>query len=304
MSRIHEAIKRAEQDRDASRAELGVPVQGTALGETDERSLVAPAALPLPAPETSAGVTLESWIASCPATAWKPDPRSLLFSNPAAGVEGMEEFRTLRTQLTHLRDKLPLQTVLVASPLPGEGKTFVAANLAQAFVQQRGRRVLLIDADLRLSRLHSVLGAARTPGLSDFLAGKADVSEILQRGEADNLFFIPGGRPVPNPTELVANGRLKGLLHRLAPLFDWIVTDSPPCVPVSDASVLAEFYDGVLMVVCAGKTPFDMAQKGAQQFREKRLLGVVLNQADSPFTYNAYYYQTATDRAAERLEQD
>ena len=101
-----------------------------------------------------------------------------------------------------------------------------------------------------------------------------------------------------NPMELIGNGRLKGLLHRLAPLFDWIVIDSPPCVPLSDASVLADLCDGVLMVVLAGKTPFDMAQKGGQQFREKRLLGVVLNHVPPQASYSAHYYHAADDNPA------
>ncbi|MGH9355915.1 MAG: tyrosine-protein kinase family protein, partial [Terriglobia bacterium] len=89
----------------------------------------------------------------------------------------------------------------------------------------------------------------------------------------------------------LGNGRLKGLLHQAAPLFDWIVIDSPPCVPLSDASLLADLTDGVLMVVRSGKTPFDVAQKASQMFRERHLLGVVLNQVMPRDAYSAYYYR-------------
>lgn len=298
MSRIHDALKQAEQDRAAN------PVAGTASPPTepavstlrpDEAQQAEEAfparALPLRAGRGTGTPVVEGVLTACRTAAWKPDPCALLFNNADSRPLGAEEFRTLRTRLTQMRERLPLQAILVTSALPGEGKTFVAANLAQSFAQQTGRRVLLLDGDLRLSRLHALLGTAAVPGLSDFLRGNAEVSAVLQRGRPDNLFFIPGGRPPSNPMELLGNGRLKSLLHRLAPLFDWIVLDSPPCVPLSDASLLAELCDGVVMVVRAAKTPFDAAQKGKQQFQHRNLLGVVLNQIEPQAAYSAYYYQ-------------
>ncbi|MGH9325226.1 MAG: CpsD/CapB family tyrosine-protein kinase [Terriglobia bacterium] len=300
MSRIHDALKKAEQDRVSppppepapiSPEPFLAPVSATESATESGAERVSGDGLPLRSLREASPVSLEGWVAECPAVRWKPDPKSVLFSDSEIRQLGMEEFRTLRTHLLQMREKVPLQTLLITSVLPGEGKTFVAANLAQAFVQQRSRRVLLIDADLRISRLHGLLGAASVPGLSEFLKGEAEASSIIQRGTPENLFLIPGGRPASNPTELVGNGRLKNLLHRLAPLFDWIVVDSPPCVPLSDASLLADLCDGVLMVVRSGQTPYDIAQKGSQQFRERRLLGVVLNHVAPQSAYSAYYYQ-------------
>jgi len=118
--------------------------------------------------------------------------------------------------------------VLVTSALPKEGKSFTAANLAQVLVRQHGRRVLLIDADLRGPRLHLMLGTTSSPGLSDYLKGEKDEFSIMQRGPLESLFFIPSGHEIENPAELVANGRLRFLLQRVEPLFDWIIIDSPP----------------------------------------------------------------------------
>jgi capsular exopolysaccharide synthesis family protein len=205
-------------------------------------------------------------------------------------VAGAEEFRTLRSHLYLIRDRQPLQKLLVTSPLPLEGKTFTALNLAQVIVRQQERRVLLIDADLRRSRLHVSLGAPAFPGLSDYLSGVADEFDVVQRGPLDNLFFIPGGTPSPNPSELIANGRLRLLLQRVGPAFDWIVVDSPPMLPVSDAKLLAELCDGVLVLIRAGATPYDLAQKACQELPEKRLLGVVLNRVAAAGRYNSYYY--------------
>jgi protein-tyrosine kinase len=243
--------------------------------------------------EGSEVLTLEGLEARCPQCIWNPDPGSVLFADSTDRALGTEEFRSLRSRLYQIREgeKQPLQTLLVASAMAGEGKTFVAVNLAQAIMQQRGRRVLLVDTDLRLSRMHVLLGAALAPGVSEYLRGEADMFSVLQRGAQEGLFFIGGGKTPSNPAELIGSGRLKPLIQRLAPVFDWIILDSPPSVPVTDASLLAEISDGVLMVVKAGQTPYDIAQKGCQQFRDKHLLGVVLNRVAPSASYSAYYYR-------------
>jgi capsular exopolysaccharide synthesis family protein len=180
--------------------------------------------------------------------------------------------------------------VLITSSLPAEGKTFLTANLAHIIVRQHERKVLIIDADLRRSQLHSFLGAPSAPGLTDYLSGQTDELSIIQRGPHDRLFLIPGGTSVKNPAELLANGRLPKLLSRLAPLFDWVLVDSPPAIPVADASLLAQMCDGVLLVVRATATPFDLAQKARDEFAAKGLVGVVLNRVEPRDSYTSYYY--------------
>jgi capsular exopolysaccharide synthesis family protein len=219
----------------------------------------------------------------------------MLFFGNAERKYGAEEFRTLRSRLYQLRERQVLKKILVTSSLPKEGKSFVAANLAQVLVQQRGRRALLIDADLRAPGLHSALGAKSAPGLSDYLSGTADELAILQRGPMENLFFVPAGTMAPNPAELVTNGKLRGLLARFEPVFDWIIVDSPPVIPVSDASLMASWCDGVLLVARSNVTPADLARKARLEFAENQLLGVVLNgvEVDSSEYYSRYYYKAA-----------
>jgi len=295
MSRIHEALKKAEQERSEQQAgQLGAQQQ--VPGITSE--LRNPSPVVIHAPVTSASGTKDSSVqltatailAQCQRQVWSLDPSVLVFTDGENHSVGKEVFRTLRTRLYQIRDSQPLRTLLITSALPGEGKTFVTSNLAQSIVRQRERRVLLIDGDLRLSRLNQPLGALPTPGLSDYLLGEADESMVLQRGEEENLFLIPGGRSVSNPTELLGNGRLETLLSRLAPAFDWVLLDSPPTIPVSDATIIAKLCDGVLMVVRSGSTPFDLAQKACQEFQEKPIVGVVLNQADYREHYGGYDY--------------
>ena len=280
MSRIHDALKRAEEDRAAAQ---GSPTE--APGATEAAGVV-----PI-APGFSPQFTLAAMLARCPQTPWNPDPRTMLFFGAPEPKQGQEEFRTLRSRLYQAREKINLKKVLITSALPKEGKSFVAANLAQVLVQQPGRRALLIDADLRGPRLHAVLGTSSTPGLSEYLLGEVDELSILQRGPMEGLFLIAAGRMAANAAELVANGRLKSLLTRFEQLFDWIIIDSPPAVPVTDASLMASYCDGVLMVVRSNATPSDAARKARMEFNSQQLLGVVLNgiASESAEYYERYY---------------
>jgi capsular exopolysaccharide synthesis family protein len=171
----------------------------------------------------------------------------------------------------------------------------VAANLAQSIVRQPDRKVLLIDADLRASRLHQVLGAPREPGLTDYLKGEADEFKVMQKGTDAHLCLIPAGSEVSNPSELLLNDRMKRLLELVTPIFDWVIIDTPPALPVHDASMMADLCDGVLFVVRAGSTDHQMATKAATGFQEKNILGVVLNRVDSDAGYGGYYYGYSAD---------
>ena len=304
MSRIHEALKKAEQERAVSQGGSAHP--SFATPDTSEPPLrtsleepVATVATGVPSggvpltsamPSFASPFSLDALLARCPQLQWKPD-ETMLFFNGDDTARGTEEFRTLRSRLYHTREKMTLKKLLVTSALPKEGKSFTSANLAQVLVRQHGRRVLLIDADLRGPRLHLMLGTTASPGLSDYLQGKSDEFSIMQRGPMENLFLIPSGDEISDPAELVANGRLKFLLQRVEALFDWIIIDSPPAVPVSDASVLAKSCDGVLMVVRSNATPLDMARRAREEFPDQALVGVVLNGTDgAAIPYSRYYY--------------
>ena len=297
MSRIHEALKKAEEGR--------APIGAAGIAWT--RDSIAPGAVPSdgaarwawknflprrvegasPAPDH---LRLEELRKRCAQPTWKLDPEKIVFCNSNWTGLGAEQFRTLRSRLYRLRENRPLRTLLITSSLPEEGKTFVAMNLAQAIVRQHERRTLLIDADLRCPRLHLPLHTSSAPGLTDYLRGEADEFSIIQCGSQDNLFFIPAGGPVSNPAELLADVRLKSLLDRMAPVFDWIILDSPPTLLISDAAVLAGLSDGVLLVVRAGFTPADSAQKSCREFRDKNLIGIILNRAEEGMAYGAYSY--------------
>lgn len=297
MSRIHEALKKAEQERatvvTAEAAPLSAETASTAPAPTEAIPARNADILTRPvvaAPPSGEYLRFDDLRAHCSHPQWHPDPNVNVFMNPAMSSHGAEQFRTLRSRLYQMRSSQPLRSLLVTSSIPTEGKTFVTNNLAQAIVRQPDRRALIIDVDLRRSRLHVPLGAPSGPGLTDYLRGEADVMSIVQQGQEGNLCFIPGGNEVSNPSELLSNGRLKTLLNRVTPIFDWVILDSPPCLLVADASVLADMCDGVLLVVRAGVTPAGTAQRATQELRGRNVVGVVLNAMKSSHAYNSDYY--------------
>jgi protein-tyrosine kinase len=298
MSRIHEALKKAEQERVVAHAATAdvaaIPPEPVAAASTwTERAPEVPAETTLPAAIGLPGdyLRFDDLRTRCAHPTWHLDPNVNVFFNPDLSVHGAEQFRTLRSRLYQLRGNQSLRTLLVTSAVPGEGKTFVTANLAQAIVRQPDRRALIIDADLRCARLHLPLGAPTSPGLTDYLRGEADEMAVIQHGQEGNLCFIAGGSEVTDPSELLSNGRLRKLLDRVTPVFDWVILDSPPCVPVADASILADLCDGVLLVVRAGSTPSEIALRARQELQGKNVVGVVLNAADESGMYGTNYYQ-------------
>lgn len=300
MSRIHDALKRAEQERASS---LGAPQLDTPVSQPELQPIAVADAAPAQRASmpsiASSPFSYETLLSRCPQGHWNPDLRTMLFFQEDQNRKGAEEFRTLRSRLYQIREKLPLKRLMVTSALPKEGKSFVSANLAQVIVRQHGRRALVIDADLRNPGMHRHLGASQSPGLSDYLLGECDEFAIMQRGPIENLFFVPAGRVASGAPELLANGRLKLFLQRVEPLFDWIILDTPPVIPVADSTLLANFCEGVLMVVRSNATPSDLARRAREEFQDKLLLGVVLNGIPSDqLPQSRYYYGEAVSSPA------
>jgi len=230
---------------------------------------------------------------------WKPSTELLISVAPRGA--GVEQFRTLRSRLSGFRDEAPLKTLLVSSGMPEEGKTFVTANLALSLGRNGDKSVLLIDGDMRRPKLHILLGAPNSPGLSEYLAGTAEPAAIMQRdvhfksaeagnaGGVSSLTFIPAGKCGDNASELVANHRIEQLIKTVSPHFDWVLIDASPVLIVADAVDLARAADGVVLVVRAGVTRFEDAQRTQSAFANSRLLGVVLNAAKG-VPRKEYYY--------------
>ena len=284
MSRIHEALTRAEEQR-TGRTQPEAITEMMVEGVEPELGQATKAA-------SSAGQATEfaEILRRCSSPKWHPNMEQMLFLDPDRQYgPGMEEFRTLRARLNRLRSKQHLRTLLVASAVPGEGKTFVCSNVAQILARQFGRKVLVIDCDLRWCRLHQYFGTPSTPGMLEYLKGEANEYEIIQRSPIDGMFFVPGGTEVANPAELIGNGKLRDYVERMSTVFDWVILDSSPVIPVSDASTIAQFVDGILLVVESGRTHLDLATRARQEFKDRPIVGVVLNRIPAK-AYKSYAY--------------
>ena len=232
--------------------------------------------------------------------AWKPSAEDLPSLQPRTSAS--EQFRRLRSRLLEYRSQQPLQTILLSSALPQEGKSFVAANLAVSLNQHRGTRVLLIDGDMRRYSLQRYLGSTHKPGLADYMGGTAELEDIMQRADGEtlarfpglaHLSLIPGGGMIEHVADLSEDSRFGKLIEQVKPMFDWIVVDSSPVTLVSDATNLARHCDGVLLVVRAGVTEYKQAQKAQEELQASNLIGVVLNAVEDRPAPSYYGYGPA-----------
>ena len=217
----------------------------------------------------------------------------------------VEQFRSLRSRIYELRDISPLKSILVSSGLPQEGKSFISANLAVSLARHKNSRVLLIDGDMRRYTAHEILGCESQPGLAEYLAGKSSIEEVMQRAETTetngsgkfyltNLTFIPGGNGGDKAADLSGNPRFGELIKLAEPHFDWIIVDSSPVLPVSDAVNLARSCDGVLLVARGGVTKFPVAQRAASELKASNVLGFVLNAVEDKQQVGDYYGYNAS----------
>lgn len=206
-----------------------------------------------------------------------------------------ESFRQLRTNLQFTNVTGRAKSVLVTSSLPGEGKTTTATNLAIAMAEA-GQSVCLIDGDLRRPMVNEYLGLDRSAGLTTALIGKADINDLLQPWGDDNLFVLTSGQIPPNPSELLGSTEMKNLLERLESVFDAVIIDAPPLLPVTDAAVLALNVGGVILVISVQKATQQEVHKSmaALDMVNANLLGVVLNRVPikGPDAYGYGYYSS------------
>jgi Mrp family chromosome partitioning ATPase len=326
MSRIYEALQKAESERKLERREpeprtleqLVSPGLGaaSAVAEPEDAALPAPGFDERPVvadPYTerrAGGESLDlSKIVPRPWALSLEQLPSLLDRGPA-----VEQFRSLRSRIFELRDISPLKTILVSSGLPQEGKSFVSTNLAVSLARHKNSKVLLIDGDMRRYTLHQILGCEPQPGLADYLAGKASIVEVMQRPEQSqatttaqsqtattgtmpmlpNLTFIAGGNGGDKAADLSGSPRFGELIRLATPHFDWIIVDSSPVLPVSDAVNLARSCDGVLLVARGGVTKFPVAQRAQSELKASHILGFVLNAVHETPEVGSYYGYDAT----------
>jgi capsular exopolysaccharide synthesis family protein len=208
-----------------------------------------------------------------------------------------EAYRALRTNVEFAAVDRPIRTLLVTSAVPSEGKTVTAANLAVVFAQG-GRRVLLVDADLRKPGVHEMFASANDMGLTDLLRGEGtDLRALAKATEQKNLDILTGGRHPPNPAELLGSQRMRGLVKIFSESYDLVIFDSPPLDVFADSAVLSSFLDGSILVieVKRGRRRAIRAAHDALTRANANILGVVLNglAQKGPAEYGRYYGSNA-----------
>jgi capsular exopolysaccharide synthesis family protein len=278
MGKVYDALRRAEEQR--------LQVSGAAQAPS------LPTALPVAERRTRRAWFWRRWLdrlRRAPGRALQEEPgsankRRIAMLRPDSFAA--EQFRTLRARLDSIAAQHPLRTIAIASALPGEGKTLAAVNLAAVSAMSVGRRVLLVDCDLRRPRVCATLGVAPEVGLAEVLKDVASLPEAVIKVDGLNLEVLGVRMQPPNPSELLASQRMRSLVEEAARSYDRVIFDVPPTLALPDAKTVCDFSDGVVLVVRAGSTPSEDVAATLDVIDRRRVLGLVLNGLeDSPQRY-------------------
>lgn len=210
-------------------------------------------------------------------------------ANPAA-----EAFRLLAVRLRHRRKETSLRKLLVTSTIPDEGKSVVSANLACALAAGTRQKVLLLGGDVRRPSLSRVFGLDKEAGLCELLEGTQNLASSVYQLKEAGIWLLPAGTIKGNALEILQSNKLPVLMEQLVSLFDWVVIDSPPILPLADTSVWARLADGILLVARPGVTKKRLLEKGLEAIDKKKLVGALLNSYKSVEEGSYYYYGTAS----------
>ena len=227
----------------------------------------------------------------------------ITFKEPKSPIS--EIFRTLRTNVQFMNTKKGLKSILITSTSPGEGKSWVSANLAVAFAQA-GKKVILVDADMRKGRQFSIFGVPPTPGLSNYLSGisssgddsSTDIFTYVHETEVENLYIVPAGNIPPNPSELLVSDQMLLALEALQGICDLIIFDGTPSDLVTDAVIISRYVDTTLIITSYKQTKMDGLEKIKRDIENVggKIAGVVINKIPTSQKeyYSTYYYYGST----------
>jgi len=310
MSRVHDALRRAEQLLESGLAEGSPDDDRRAVVLAEENGLAEQDSIEVPNPNghgsglvptdsKQVDVDWRNFLTRCKVVPYQPAPETHLIDPERPHEVPAEEFRSLRTRLNHLQSQQELHSLVVTSASPAEGKTFTAVNLALA-QSQLENPVLLADLDLRRPTIHNLLQCERSPGFSDFLLNERPLEDCVRKIGSTNLYFMPAGSQVKNPLEILNLRHVKHTLEGLRKIFNWIVLDTPPLLFSADANLLSTMTDGTLIVVRIGSTTYDNVIRAMQTLCENNVVGIVANGARAGELYSKYtYYYSKPDEEEE-----
>ena len=273
MAKVYDALQRAEQERKRAAGDTGPP----------SVPLDVPAAPPkarsqrVSEKRSLGGRLRERFSNRGPDTSAEVNKRRISALQPDSYVA--EQFRALRGRIDAMAAQHPIRTLVVSSPMAGEGKTTASINLACVTAMSVGRRVLLVDCDMRKPKVHQALGLRPESGLAEVLAGDVAFEDAIIQVEGMNLDVLAvRGRP-SNPSELLGSPRMRAFVEDVANRYDRVILDTPAALGVPDAKAVAELADGVVVVVRADVTTQQDLEAALETLDRRRLLGLILNGA-------------------------
>jgi protein-tyrosine kinase len=282
MANVYEALQRAERERERKISGEDLGVRHDPVSWPDE-----PAALP---PEKSNGFLSRLFRKNNEPPvrdfAGEFNKRRISILQPESYVA--EQFRTLRGRIDSLATQRPLTTIAIASANPGEGKTTSTINLAAVTALSVGRKVLLMDCDMRRPKIHKSLGLAPKTGIGEILQGRATLDEAIIPVDGLGLEVLAVRNPPPNPSELLASDKMKALVEEASQKYDRVILDTPACLGLPDCKTISEYCDGVVVVVRADVTSREDVQSALELIDRRRILGMVIN--GSALTRRQYGY--------------
>lgn len=276
MGKIFEALEKAEKQTAPSRTVYKMPPKKSRAVIQEEKVF------------SFAGGTM-------PKSDMRMDASLITYHAPQS-VEA-ELFKVLRTNLLFPSEGVPAKSILVTSAMPGDGKTFVSANLAISIAQSVEEHVLLVDCDIRRPSLHALFGFGQVKGLSDYLTGTESVEKLLLKTPLSKLTLLPGGRTPHNPSELLSSKKMLALLDEITQRYEdrYVIVDSPPPSMATEVTAIAKHIQGVVFVIRSGKTPRRAVADTLDKIGKEKVVGFVLNQAEQSvkkyYGYSKGYYK-------------
>lgn len=272
MSKIYEALQRSESER------LGVPV-------TEESGVVAEL---LQSAQTA--FVFDRYRKLTPSIPTRS--RLVCMNDPVSAAA--EQFRVLSVRLRNMARTRDLKRILVTSALPGEGKSVCATNLAAALSRSNSKRTLLLEGDLRRPTIRESMGLPVVPGLVEWFRGETELDDVIYNLGQPGFWLLPAGAACENPLEIMQPPKLTELFEHIGTIFDWIIIDSTPLVPLADTPVWSRYADGALLVTRDGVSERKSVRKALEVLSPNQLLGAVLNGCTSIDHARYYNYYSPT----------
>lgn len=225
------------------------------------------------------------------------------YNNPKSHIA--EAYRILRTNIEFSNIDKNIKTILVTSAQQNEGKSTAISNLASTFASLENKKVLIIDCDLRNPSVHKMFNVSNISGLTDVLTGQKDIEKCIEKTKVKNLDILKAGKIPPNPSEILQSKKMRNFMEVIKEYYDYIFIDSPPVGIVTDASILAQYADGTILLVAANEADIEAVKVAKERLEgvNANILGAILNKFEAnenSYGYYNYYYGSTSEKKKQK----